>query len=190
MKHKALEDNNDEVLELDRLVAQELRAYQVSGKISGMNCSKQIGTKHKKSKVCSNKSQKIDKATERSNQVTKCKNYTHQGRNTGRISREAEESRDKSGEIFEDQLMGHPVDTDIPERNSLVLSEEDETFVNNTVAWLSRRENKDVLMSAIWDRLIESTPDRYFSPEPDFDNKILNEHEYDKSVDTRGDNRP
>ncbi|MCF6147062.1 MAG: hypothetical protein E3K37_00205 [Candidatus Kuenenia sp.] len=46
-----------------------------------------------------------------------------------------------------------------------LLSEDDQKFIEDTVKWLSKRENKDAIVSRIWDLLVESEPDSFYNPE-------------------------
>jgi hypothetical protein len=45
-----------------------------------------------------------------------------------------------------------------------LLSKEEEEFVDQTVRWLSGRENKDVIVARIWTLLTELEPESFYSP--------------------------
>ena len=67
-----------------------------------------------------------------------------------------------------------PKGTPRPELDaSNTLKEEDlfdadeEKFIANVVKWLAPRENKDVIISRIWNLLTEAAPDSFYAPEPE-----------------------
>ncbi len=55
-------------------------------------------------------------------------------------------------------VSSYPED-DAREDQDFLLNEEEEKFVERTVAWLNERPNPDILLDRIWNRLIDLTED-------------------------------
>ena len=159
MKHEALEDEVEELLELDRLVEQEVRAFRMSGAESKVR---------KKSKRCvTNQFDNLNTSInnkQRLKSADKTAVVLKHSRKPDRYRMEAETDLDETSEAFDERLSHESFEFDAPEHNEFMFSEEDENFVNNTVEWLSQHEHKDLLMKAIWDRLTEFTPEMFYAP--------------------------
>ncbi|MDK9708201.1 MAG: hypothetical protein OEL83_14250 [Desulforhopalus sp.] len=54
-------------------------------------------------------------------------------------------------------------DIDITDGSDL-LSDEEQSFITETTAWLRPRDNKDTILGRIWTLLTEEDPDAYFQP--------------------------
>lgn len=54
---------------------------------------------------------------------------------------------------------------DEPGEEKLLMTEEEKKFIDDTVQWLKTKENKDSIISRIWDVLVEEGPDSFYCPE-------------------------
>lgn len=72
--------------------------------------------------------------------------------------------RDKKGEDPREGIdYEHEVDS--PQKGEKLFSEDEEKFINNTVEWLKSRDNKDAIISRIWDTITELESESFYSPD-------------------------
>ncbi|GBC60422.1 hypothetical protein DENIS_1374 [Desulfonema ishimotonii] len=57
------------------------------------------------------------------------------------------------------------LELDLTRKEKSLFSEEEERFIRETAEWLRPRENKDIIISRIWEMLTGSEPQRFYSPE-------------------------
>ncbi len=68
-----------------------------------------------------------------------------------------------------------------------LFSEEELAFIERSTVWLESRENKDLIISRIWDQLTETTPESFYSVHPEnpsdnVDVELKNNH-FDESIE-------
>lgn len=185
MKHETLEDDDvEELLELDRLVARELQAFKLRGTGSAAGKKSERRTNQYADGAGGDNKKQRPKPAGKS--VAVLKHAQKSRRDEGDIALDLE----GAAEEFEERLSNESMGFDVSEYNELMLSEDDEAFVNKTVEWLSQRQNKDMLMTAIWDRLTEFTPETFYSPENDNANEPSGEQSESDSQQSEGESHP
>ena len=154
------ENSHADFTELDRLVTQEINVFKQQGKKRTQE--RELQNHH--SKCSENVISKDDWAKD--------------------ISHNKESFRPQEP-FFSDDLEGLEVEKDeviISADNQQLekssgtefFSEEELAFIERSTVWLESRENKDLIISQIWDQLTETTPDSFYSANPEDQSEIDN----------------
>lgn len=79
--------------------------------------------------------------------------------------KESLEGQGKIPEEWDD--AGPELEVDLDYRNKVLFDREEEAFIDKAIEFLKHRDNKDIIISRIWNLLTEIEPDSFFSPEPE-----------------------
>ena len=176
----SLENSHADFTELDRLVTQEI------------NILKQQGKKHHHIKDKQNndvrRSGSVISKDDRAKNIPSTKASLHQQEPFFPDDLDSLDV-EKDGAIISDdnQQLGKTSETEF-------FSEDELAFIERSTAWLESRENKDLIISRIWDQLTEITPENFYSADLEHSSEIDNTGEdvesgrSDENVDTDSQN--
>lgn len=94
-------------------------------------------------------------------------------RDVSRIHGTERDSRDLSGE--EAEFLEQPLEMEEPEQEELspskLFTPEEEAFMHRAVGFLNGRENGDMILGQIWERLMENHPESFYLPPQDIQDR-------------------
>ena len=154
------ENSHADFTELDRLVTQEINIFKQQGK-------------------------KRTQTSEQQNQHSKCLDNIIPKDGRAKDISNNKESFCPQEPFFSDDIDGLKVEKDemiisADGQQSEELSEtelfsgEELAFIERSTTWLEPRENKDLIISRIWDHLTETTPENFYSVHSESQSEIDN----------------
>ena len=72
---------------------------------------------------------------------------------------------EKRPHFYEDGEISPVFEVDVDTEQDELFDESEERFISASVSYLRAKDNKDAIISRIWNRLTESEPDAFYSPE-------------------------
>lgn len=150
MKKNINTASDNDLNELDRLVTQEIDALQ-------QNNGKKIRTrKAQKRKVAPSDNVIFREGWPRESESTEQKELVREDHETDKINDLQDYGLQNDPAFIEDSQTAL-------ESAAELFTEEEQDFIQRSTDWLAARENKDMIMSRIWDQLTESVPESFYS---------------------------